>query len=92
MAKEQQKTAPDGTTAPAKPAAGAKAAAPGKRKKEFKKKREKRVVPHGVVHVAASFNNTQITIADTDGRTLCWSSAGAIGFKGSRKGTPYAAQ
>jgi small subunit ribosomal protein S11 len=93
VAKEQQKTAPDGTTAPAKPAAGAKAAAvPGKRKKEFKKKREKRIVPHGVVHVAASFNNTQITITDTDGRTLCWSSAGAIGFKGSRKGTPYAAQ
>ncbi len=93
MAKEQQKTAPDGTAAPAKPAAGAKAgAAPAKRKKEFKKKREKRVVPHGVVHVAASFNNTQITITDTDGRTLCWSSAGAIGFKGSRKGTPYAAQ
>ena len=91
MAKEQ-KTAPEGTAAPAKPAAGAKAAAPAKRKKEFKKKREKRVVPHGVVHVAASFNNTQITIADTDGRTLCWSSAGAIGFKGSRKGTPYAAQ
>jgi small subunit ribosomal protein S11 len=93
VAKEQQKTAPDGTAAPAKPAAGAKAAAaPAKRKKEFKKKREKRVVPHGVVHVAASFNNTQITITDTDGRTLCWSSAGAIGFKGSRKGTPYAAQ
>jgi small subunit ribosomal protein S11 len=81
---KEQKTAPDGTAAPAKPAATGAAA---KRKKEFKKKREKRVVPHGVVHVAASF-----TITDTDGRTLCWSSAGAIGFKGSRKGTPYAAQ
>jgi small subunit ribosomal protein S11 len=90
VAKEQQKTAPDGTAAPAKPAAATGAAA--KRKKEFKKKRERRVVPHGVVHVAASFNNTQITITDPDGRTLCWSSAGAIGFKGSRKGTPYAAQ
>ena len=85
MAKEQQNTAPD-AVAPGKPGAAAK------RKKEFKKKRERRVVPHGVVHVAASFNNTQITITDTDGRTLCWSSAGAIGFKGSRKGTPYAAQ
>ncbi len=49
-------------------------------------------MPHGIVHVAASFNNTQITIADPDGRVLCASSAGAIGFKGSRKGTPYAAQ
>ena len=67
MAKEQ-KTAPDGTAAPAKPAAATGAAA--KRKKEFKKKRERRVVPHGVVHVAASFNNTQITITDPDGRTL----------------------
>jgi small subunit ribosomal protein S11 len=75
---------PDAT--PGKPAAATK------RKKEFKKKRERRVVPHGFVHVAASFNNTQITITDTDGRVMCWSSAGAIGFKGSRKGTPYAAQ
>ena len=63
MAKEQQNAAPD-ATAPAKPAAASK------RKKEFKKKREKRIVPHGIVHVAASFNNTQITIADTDGRVL----------------------
>ena len=85
MAKESQKTAPD-AAAPAKPAAAAK------RKKEFKKKRERRVVPHGVAHIAASFNNTHITITDPDGRTMCWSSAGAVGFKGSRKGTPYAAQ
>ena len=86
MAKEPKAAAgtPE-TGAPAKPAAA-------KRKKEFKKKREKRVVPHGVVYVAASFNNTQITITDPDGRTMCWSSAGSIGFKGSRKGTPYAAQ
>jgi small subunit ribosomal protein S11 len=63
-----------------------------KRKKEFKKKREKRVVPHGVVYIAASFNNTMITITDPDGRALSWSSAGSVGFKGSRKGTPYAAQ
>jgi small subunit ribosomal protein S11 len=84
VAKEQQGATPD-TGAPAKPA-------PAKRKKEFKKKRERRVIPHGLVHIAASFNNTQITITDTDGRVVCWSSAGAIGFKGSRKGTPYAAQ
>ena len=85
MAKEQQKTTPDAGAAPGKPAAATK------RKKEFKKKRERRVIPHGLVHIAASFNNTQIAITDTDGRTVCWSSAGAIGFKGSRKGTPYAA-
>jgi small subunit ribosomal protein S11 len=45
-----------------------------------------------LVHVSASFNNTQITITDPDGRVICNSSAGSIGFKGSRKGTPYAAQ
>ena len=81
MAKEKQ-AAPD-TAAPAKPA---------KRKKEFKKNRERRVVPHGVVNIQATFNNTIVTICDPDGRVMCWSSAGAIGFKGSRKGTPYAAQ
>jgi small subunit ribosomal protein S11 len=86
VAKEQQQNA----TPDAKPDKGAAAA--GKRKKEFKKKRERRVVPHGVVYVAASFNNTQITITDPDGRVICNSSSGAIGFKGSRKGTPYAAQ
>ncbi len=67
-------------------------AKPAKRKKEFKKKRERRVVPHGVAHIQATFNNTAITITDPDGRSICWSSAGAVGFKGSRKGTPYAAQ
>ncbi len=74
-------------------AAGAPAAAkPSKRKKEFKKKRERRIVPHGVVCIQATFNNTMVTITDPDGRAVCWSSAGSIGFKGSRKGTPYAAQ
>src|SRR5437667_12361538 len=87
VAKEQQKNAaPDAAVTPGKPAAAAK------RKKEFKKKRERRVIPHGVVYVAASFNNTQISITDTDGRAVCWSSAGALGFNGSRKGTAYAAQ
>jgi small subunit ribosomal protein S11 len=81
LAKEPQQdaTAP----APAKPA---------KRKKEFKKKRERRVVPHGVANIQATFNNTIITICGPDGRAVSWSSAGSIGFKGSRKGTPYAAQ
>ncbi len=57
-----------------------------------RKKKEKRVVPHGVVHVRATFNNTIITISDPEGKVLTWSSAGRIGFKGSRKGTPFAAQ
>jgi small subunit ribosomal protein S11 len=69
----------------------AKAAPKSGKKKTFKKK-EKRVVPHGVVHVQASFNNTLISITDPDGRMVCWSSAGSLGFKGSRKGTPFAAQ
>lgn len=63
-----------------------------KRKKTFRKKRgEKKVVPHGVVHIQASFNNTIITVTDAEGGVLAWSSAGGIGFKGSRKGTPFAA-
>ena len=61
-----------------------------KRKKTFKKRGEKRVVPHGVVHIRASFNNTMITVTDAEGSVLSWSSAGAVGFKGSRKGTPFA--
>jgi small subunit ribosomal protein S11 len=65
---------------------------PTKKKKEFKKKRERRIVPHGVVYIQASFNNTLITICDPDGHAVCWSSSGSVGFKGSRKGTPYAAQ
>ena len=63
-----------------------------KRKKTFKKRGEKRVVHSGYAHVQASFNNTLITITDTEGNVIAWSSAGAIGFKGSRKSTPYAAQ
>ena len=66
------------------------AAGAGKEKKGAKKK-DKRVVPHGLAHIQASFNNTLITITDTEGNVVSWSSAGAIGFKGSRKGTPYAA-
>lgn len=57
-----------------------------------RKKKEKRVVPHGVAHIQASFNNTLITISDAEGNVISWSSAGRIGFKGSRKGTPFAAQ
>lgn len=56
------------------------------------KKKEKRVIPHGVAHIQATFNNTLITISDAEGNVVSWSSAGRIGFKGSRKGTPFAAQ
>jgi len=70
----------------------AKAAAPKTGKKKTFKKKEKRIVPHGVVHVQATFNNTLVSITDQDGRMVCWSSAGSLGFKGSRKGTPFAAQ
>lgn len=55
-------------------------------------KKERRNVPHGQVHIQATFNNTIITITDQQGNTLCWASAGSSGFKGSRKSTPYAAQ
>jgi small subunit ribosomal protein S11 len=65
-----------------------KAAAP---KKVFKKRGEKRVVHSGFAYIRASFNNTTITITDPEGNVVSWSSAGAIGFKGSRKGTPFAA-
>jgi|SRR5687767_636706 small subunit ribosomal protein S11 len=68
-----------------------KAGKPGKPKKAFKKRGEKRVVHHGFAHIQASFNNTVITITDTEGNVIAWSSSGGIGFKGSRKGTPFAA-
>ncbi len=64
---------------------------PAGRKKAFKKRGEKKVVHHGFAHIQASFNNTVITITDVEGNVVAWSSAGAIGFKGSRKGTPFAA-
>ena len=62
------------------------------RGKKTGKKKEKRVVPHGVAHILATFNNTLISISDPEGNVVAWSSAGRIGFKGSRKGTPFAAQ
>lgn len=56
------------------------------------KKRDRKVGTNGVAHVQASFNNTIVTITDLSGNVICWSSAGARGFKGSRKSTPFAAQ
>ncbi len=69
----------------------AKAAAKTGKKKAFKKK-DKRVIPFGIVHIRATFNNTMISITDPDGKVVSWASSGALGFKGSRKGTPFAAQ
>jgi len=64
-----------------------------KAKKEKKtKKKEKRIVPHALAHIQATFNNTLISISDPEGDVISWASAGKIGFKGSRKGTPFAAQ
>ncbi len=61
-------------------------------KKKVGKKRERLSVPAGLVHILATFNNTIISITDLEGNLLAASSAGAVGFKGSRKGTPFAAQ
>ena len=60
--------------------------------KKGTRRRERKSVPHGVAHIQATFNNTIVTITDPAGGSICWSSAGRIGYKGSRKGTPYAAQ
>ena len=57
-----------------------------------KGKEEKKTVVHGIGHVHASFNNTLVTITDLEGNVVTWASAGSLGFKGSRKGTPFAAQ
>ena len=60
--------------------------------KKVAKKKVKKNIPNGKCLVQAGFGNTIVTIADTMGNTICWSSAGAVGFKGSRRGTPFAAQ
>ncbi len=56
------------------------------------RRRERKNITSGIAHVNATFNNTMITVADVQGNTIAWSSAGSSGFKGSRKSTPYAAQ
>ncbi|MBQ4556857.1 MAG: 30S ribosomal protein S11 [Clostridia bacterium] len=61
-------------------------------KKVIKKRRERKNVEKGAAHIQATFNNTIITITDTEGNAVSWASAGELGFKGSRKSTPYAAQ
>jgi small subunit ribosomal protein S11 len=76
MAKAQQKQGGSAKTA---------------KNKKFKK-RERKNVPFGLVHIQATFNNTIVTITDGQGNTLSWKSSGSLGFRGSRKGTPFAAQ
>ena len=56
------------------------------------RRRERKNIASGVAHVSATFNNTKITITDAQGNTIAWSSSGSLGFKGSRKSTPYASQ
>jgi small subunit ribosomal protein S11 len=95
--REQRPSRPSGAAAnppasgtAATPAAGAatgSAAAPAPRRR-----RTRRSVPEGVAHVHATFNNTIVAITDPQGAVVAWSSAGSVGFKGSRKGTPFAAQ
>ncbi len=77
------------TNAPAKAAATEE---PAKKPATPKRRKAKRSVPHGQVHILATFNNTIVTFTDTKGNVLTYSSAGACGFRGSKKGTAYAAQ
>jgi len=89
MAEEtkETKSAPEKKGAPAAPAAaGAPPAAAPRRK------RVRRTVSEGIAHIHATFNNTIVTITDQQGTVVGWASAGSVGFKGSRKGTPFAAQ
>ena len=92
--------APAAAEAPAAPPAAAEApAAPAEappepidEKAARSRRRERRTLSHGQAHIRATFNNTVITISDLQGNTLLWTSGGSVGFKGSRKSTPYAAQ
>src|SRR6266404_3717326 len=78
-----------GAASGASAAPGAPAAAG---EKVARKKKVKKAVPEGIAHIHSTFNNTIVTITDPQGGTVSWASAGTVGFKGSRKGTPFAAQ
>jgi small subunit ribosomal protein S11 len=80
------------TQAPATPAAAPAGAEGVEAKKAAKAKKGKKNILNGVVHIQSTFNNTMITITDVSGNVISWSTAGARGFKGSRKSTPFAAQ
>ena len=70
----------------------AKKAAAAPKKGQKTRRREKKNVPHGAAHIKSTFNNTIVTITDLQGNVLAWASSGHVGFKGSRKSTPFAAQ
>jgi small subunit ribosomal protein S11 len=81
--------------APAAPAGGQEKAAAGSGAAAApapRRRKVRRMVPEGIAHIHATFNNTIVTITDPQGTVVSWASAGSVGFKGSRKGTPYAAQ
>ena len=65
---------------------------PAKQVRKTRKRKERKNIERGAAHIKSTFNNTMVTITDTAGNAVSWSSAGTLGFKGSRKGTPYAAQ
>ena len=91
--KERAERPPRGEAAPKQADKPEGEAAGGQEAKAApRRRREKRVVPRGAAHVKASFNNTIISLSDPAGNVIAWSSAGASGWKGSRKSTPYAAQ
>ena len=69
-----------------------KKAASGAKKGKTTRRREKKNIPHGAAHIKSTFNNTIVSITDPTGAVISWASAGQVGFKGSRKSTPYAAQ
>ena len=94
MADTPETKTPAAPAAEAAPASAAPAAAApaAEGEKKARAKKSKKNVSTGVVHIASTFNNTMITITDVSGNVLAWSSAGARGFKGSRKSTPFAAQ
>ena len=90
----QEAPKPEPTTPePATPAVPEQALAPATRKALSKRvSRSKRTVASGIAHVHATFNNTIVTITDKQGNTICWASTGTVGFSGSKKATPFAAQ
>ena len=69
-----------------------KATASAPKKAQKTRRREKKNVPHGAAHIKSTFNNTIVTITDPEGNAIAWASSGNVGFKGSRKSTPFAAQ
>jgi small subunit ribosomal protein S11 len=93
MAKEEApETKPEDKPEGKAAATAAPAVAAAAAEKVPRRRRAKKMVSEGVVHIHSTFNNTIVTITDPQGATLSWASAGTVGFKGSRKGTPFAAQ